>query len=88
MKNSDSEKSVSLKTDHLAKAKCLLIEAKGKYFYGEAFNKFIEIHESEYRLILSNPHLYYFSTALEKHYKWRDAVRKGETFTFTQLLDP
>jgi hypothetical protein len=50
------------------KAECLLFATNGKYYYGEAFQKFIEIEEWEYHRILGNPYLYYFSTALKKHF--------------------
>jgi hypothetical protein len=68
------------------KAECLLLATKGTYYYGEAFQKFIEIEEWEYHRILGNPHLYYFSTALKKHFAWEDARRKGTTLAFSGVL--
>jgi hypothetical protein len=68
------------------KAECLLLATKGTYYYGEAFQKFIEIEEWEYHRILGNPYLYYFSTALKKHFEWEDARRKGTTLAFSEVL--
>ncbi len=75
-----------MKHDHLVKAACLLLELDGRYFYGESFNEFIEITDREYRMILGNPHLYYFSTALKKHCEWRNAVRKRATMAFSDVV--
>ncbi len=68
------------------KAEWLLLATKGKYYYGETFQKFIEIEEWEYNRILGNPYLYYFSTALKKQGEWRLACRKGTTLTFAQVF--
>jgi hypothetical protein len=68
------------------KAECLLLATKGNYYFGEAFLKFIEIEEWEYHRILGNPYLYYFSTALKKHFAWEDARRKGTTLVFSEVL--
>jgi hypothetical protein len=68
------------------KAECLLLEVKGKYYYGETFNRLIDIEEWEYRRIINNPYLYYVSTALKKHGEWCSANRKGGTLTFAEAL--
>ena len=65
------------------KANCILLNVRGKYYYAEEFGKFIEIEEWEYDRILNNPYLYYFSTALKKHFEWCAAVGKARTFTFS-----
>ena len=65
---------------------CVLIETKGNYFYGEESNKFIEIHDWEYRRILSYPYRRYFTTALKKHLEWRRAVQQGTTMTFSRVV--
>ena len=51
------------------KANCILLNVRGKHYYAEEFGKFIEIEKWEYERILNNPHLYYFSTALKKHFE-------------------
>ena len=68
------------------KANCILLNVKGKYYYAEEFGKFIEIEEWEYHRILNNPSLYYFSTALKKHFEWCAAVGKARTLTFSDTL--
>jgi hypothetical protein len=68
------------------KANCILLNARGKYYYAEEFGKFIEIEEWEYHRILNNPYLYYFSTALKKHFEWCAAVGKARTLTFSDAL--
>jgi hypothetical protein len=68
------------------KAECLLLATKGKYYYGETFNRLIEIEEWEYQRVMNNPYLYYFSTALQKHGQWCIANRKGGTLTFAEAL--
>jgi hypothetical protein len=45
-----------------------------------------EIEEWEYHRILNNPYLYYFSTALKKHFEWCAAVGKARTLTFSDAL--
>jgi len=68
------------------KAECLLLATKGKYYYGETFNRLIEIEEWEYQRIMNNPYLYYFSTALQKHGQWCIANRKGGMLTLAEAL--
>src|SRR5262249_4907335 len=68
------------------KANCILLNVRGKRYYAEEFGKFIEIEEWEYDRILSNPNLYYFSTALKKHFEWCAAVGEGRTLTFSDAL--
>ena len=68
------------------KASCLLLEAKGRYYYAEEFGKFIELERWEYEKILHNPYLYSFSTALVKHAVWCIARDEQETLTFSQAL--
>jgi hypothetical protein len=68
------------------KANCILLNARGRYYYAEEFGKFIEIEEWEYHRILNNPYLYYFSTALKKHFEWCAAVGKARTLTFSDAL--
>ena len=68
------------------KANCILLNTRGKHYYAEEFGKFIEIKEWEYDRIVNNPHLYYFSTALEKHFEWCAAVGKARTLTFSDAL--
>jgi hypothetical protein len=68
------------------KANCILLSAKGRYYYTEKFGGFIEIEESEYNQILYNPYHYYFSTALRKHFEWCAAVGKATTVTFSAAL--
>jgi hypothetical protein len=70
----------------LVKTECLLLQVGGKYYYGETFNRLIEIQEWEYHRILNNPYLYYFSTALKKQGEWRIANREGTTLTFAEAL--
>jgi hypothetical protein len=70
----------------VVKANCVLLAVRGKYYYGENFGTFIKIEEWEYELILKNPHLYYFSTALKKHLDWCAANRIGATLTFSEAL--
>ena len=95
MNNSGSGKSVPVQTVYVTKeqmdvlhpkAECLLLQTRGKYYYGESFNKLIEIEEWEYHRIINNPYLYYFSTALKKHGEWCSANRKGGTLTFAEAL--
>src|SRR5437867_12577274 len=69
------------------KANCILLNAKSRYYYAEEFGKFIEIEEWEYDRILNNPYLYYFSTALKKHFEWCAALGKAMTLTFSDALD-
>jgi hypothetical protein len=68
------------------KANCILLNVRGKHYYAEEFGKFIEIKKWEYDRILNNPHLYYFSTALKKHFEWCAAVGKATTLTFSDAL--
>src|SRR5262245_3929214 len=68
------------------KANCILLNVRGKHYYAEEFGKFIEIEKWEYDRILNNPHLYYFSTALKKHFEWCAAVGKATTLTFSDAL--
>ena len=68
------------------KANCILLNVRGKYYYAEEFEKFIEIEEWEYHRILNNPYLYSFSTALKKHFEWCAAVGKSKTLTFLEAL--
>jgi hypothetical protein len=68
------------------KANCILLNVRGKYYYAGEFGKFIEIEEWEYHRILNNPYLYYFSTALQKHFEWCAAVGKAGTLTFSEAL--
>ena len=68
------------------KANCILLNTRGKHYYAEEFGKFIEIKEWEYDRIVNNPHLYYFSTALEKHFEGCAAVGKARTLTFSDAL--
>ena len=68
------------------KANCILLNVRGKYYYAEEFGKFIEIEEWEYHRILNNPYLYYFSTALKKHFEWCAAVGKARTLRFSAAL--
>lgn len=70
----------------MLKANCLLLNVRGKYYYAEEFGKFIELREWEYERILNNPYLYYFSTALKKHFEWCAAVGKARTLTFSDVL--
>jgi len=56
------------------KANCILLNVRGNFYYGEEFGKFIAIEEWKYERILNNPNLYYFSTALKKHFEWCAAV--------------
>jgi len=67
------------------KANCILLNTRGKHYYAEEFGKFIEIKEWEYDRIVNNPHLYYFSTALEKHFEWCAAVGKARTFRRVEI---
>jgi len=68
------------------KANCILLNVRGKHYYAEEFGKFIEIEKWEHDRILNNPHLYYFSTALKKHFEWCAAVSKATTLTFSDAL--
>jgi hypothetical protein len=68
------------------KAECILLVARGKYYYSETFGKFIKIQEWEYHRILDWPYLYYFSTALKKHVDWCEANCKGTTLTFSEVV--
>lgn len=68
------------------KANCILLNVRGKHYYAEEFGKFIEIEEWEYDRILNNPNLYYFSTALKKHFEWCAAIGKARTLTFSDAL--
>jgi len=70
----------------MAKATCILLAVRGKYYYGEKFEGFIEIQESEYHRILKCPELAYFTTALKKHVEWCEANRKGTTRTFSEAV--
>ncbi len=66
-----------------------MLEANGRYFYGEGYQQWIEIEQWEYERILENPRLYYFSTALKKHYEWIHARRTGNPLTFAKACgDP
>jgi hypothetical protein len=69
------------------KANCILLNVKGRYYYAEEFGNFIEIEQWEYDRILNDPHLYYFSTALKKHFEWCAAVGKTMTVTFSDALE-
>ena len=69
-----------------AKANCILLKARGKQYYAEEFGRFIEIEDWEYDRILNNPNLYYFSTALKKHFEWCAAVGDARTLTFAEVL--
>ena len=68
------------------KAECILLAVKGNYYYSETFGEFIKIQEWEYHRILNWPYLYYFSTALKKHFDWREASSRGMTLTFSEAL--
>ena len=68
-------------------ANCILLKVRGKQYYAEEFGKFIQIEEWEYDRILNNPSLYYFSTALQKHFEWSAAVGKATTLTFLEVLE-
>lgn len=68
------------------KANCILLNVRGKYYYAEELGKFIEIENWEYDRILNDPNLYYFSTALKKHFEWCAAVGKASTLTFPETL--
>jgi hypothetical protein len=68
------------------KANCILLNVRNKHYYAEEFGKFIEIEKWEYDRILNNPNLYYFSTALKKHFEWCGENRKGTTLTFSEAV--
>jgi hypothetical protein len=70
----------------MIKANCILLNVRHKYYYSEEFGKFIEIEKWEYDRILNNPYLYYFSTALNKHFEWAAAVGKATTLTFLDTI--
>jgi hypothetical protein len=70
----------------MTNANCILLNANGKYYYTEEFGKFIEIEQWEYDRIMNSPNLYYFSTALKKHFEWSAAVGKATTITFLEAL--
>jgi hypothetical protein len=68
------------------KANCILLKVRGKHYYAGELGKFIEIEVWEYEQILNNPNVYYFSTALKKHFEWCAAVGKATTLTFSEAL--
>jgi hypothetical protein len=68
------------------KANCILLVARGKYYYGENFAKFIKTNEWEYHRIVNWPYHVYFTTALKKHVDWCEANRKGTTLTFLEAV--
>lgn len=47
------------------------IEDNGQFYY-RVGDKKIKITENEYKRVVSNPYLYYFSTALKLHFKFFD----------------
>ncbi len=69
------------------KAQCILLRTRGRYYYAEEFNEWIEIDEWEQEQILRDPYLYYFSVALRKHEQWKMARADRETLSFLEVLN-
>ena len=52
------------------------IEHEGKYFY-RVDDVTVQVEQYEYERVISNPRLYYFSSALKLHYRIRKAKELG-----------
>lgn len=48
-----------------------IADNNGRFYY-RIGDKRIRIKEDEYRRVISNPYLYYFSTALKLHFRFFD----------------
>jgi len=70
----------------MTNANCILLTVRGKHYYAEKFGSFIQIEKWEYDRILNNPQLYYFSTALKKHFEWQKADKEGTTMSFAKAV--
>lgn len=63
------------------------IEYAGKYYY-RAKNTIVEISEYEYRMVIINPNMYYFSSALKLHIRIQQAQKANSSVVlpFNRLL--